>query len=87
MWALETTILSAQTRREKCKLQTALEDISFTCGAQLQELEFTGWLKDAYTRDISCEDPIEKLYYSAKYAPISVYGAASMNSSPKDNYP
>jgi len=57
--------------RKRCELQTALEDISYlyTCGTQCLELEFTGRLKDVYTRDIPCED---SMYYSAKYAPICV---------------
>ena len=70
MWTLENTLLSTQTKRERCELQTALEDISYTCGAQLQGLGFTGRLEEVYTRDIFCEDPIETLYYSAKYVYI-----------------
>jgi len=43
-------LLSTQTyQRERCELQTALENILYTCGAQLQELEFTGRLKDVYS--------------------------------------
>ena len=75
------------TKKERSDLQAAIEEISYTCGAQLQELELPGRLKDVYVRDISCEDSIEKLYYSAKYDPICVYCAASINSVPSDRYP
>ena len=40
----------------------AIEDVSFTCGAQLQNLELPGRLNNAYTRQNSCGEPIEKLY-------------------------
>jgi len=75
------------TKKERSDLQAAIEEISYTCGAQLQELELPGRLKDVYVRDISCEDSIEKLYYSAKYDPICVYCAASIDSVPSDRYP
>lgn len=54
------------TKKERASLQAAIEDISFTCGAQLQDLGLSGQLNDVYTRELSHEDPIEKLYYSAK---------------------
>ena len=64
------------SKKEQADLQTVLQDVSFTCGAQLQDLELPGWLNEAYTRKILCEQPIEKLYYSAKYSPICVHCAA-----------
>ena len=63
------------TKKERANLQAAIEDISFTCGAQLQDLGLSGWLNNVYTRELLCEDPIEKLYYSAKYRPICTYCA------------
>ena len=50
----------------------------FTCGAPLQELHLAGKLADVYVKDISCEDPTERLYYEAKYPPICVYCACCM---------
>ena len=32
-------------------------------------------MADVYVRDIVCGEPVEKLYYSAKYPPICVYCA------------
>ena len=77
------------SKKERSDLQTALIDISFSCGSQLQDLELPGRLNDVYTRMISCEQPIEKLYmyYSAKYSPICVYCAQDVEFIPKDKYP
>ena len=77
-------------KKEQADLEAALEDISFTCGAQLQNLELPGCLNEVYTRTMSCEEPIEKLYYSAKYGPICGYChycAADGDSVPKEKYP
>ena len=41
------------------------------------DMELTGKLNKVYVRDVSCADPIEKLYYTAKYSPICVYCAIS----------
>ena len=56
------------SKKEQADLKAALEDISFTCGTHLQDLELPGRLNEVYTRTISCEEPIEKLYYLEKYA-------------------
>ena len=37
------------TRKEQTDLQMAIEDVSFTCGAQLQDLELPGRLNNVYT--------------------------------------
>ena len=65
--------------KEQADLEAALEDISLTCGAQLQNLELPGSLNEVYTRTMSCKEPIEELYYSAKYGPICVYCAADVD--------
>jgi len=75
------------SKKEQADLETALQDVSFTCGAQLQDMELLGRLNEVYTRKILCEQPIEKLYYSAKYSPICVYCAADVESVPKEKYP
>lgn len=78
-----TADLSSLTRR---KLTAALDDVSFSCGAQLQDIELPGHLVEVY-RKIACEEPIERLYYSAKYAPVCVYCAADVDSVPKESTP
>ena len=66
------------SRKEREELEEALADFMFTCGAPLQELNLPGKLADVYVKEISCEDPIECLYYAAKYPSICVYCACSM---------
>ena len=61
-------------QNEKKELEKALDGMSFSCGAQLQDSDIPEYLKDVvFVRKISCEDPIEKLYYSAKFEDICVY--------------
>ena len=60
-------------------------DVSFTCGSPLQDLELPGRLAIVYVRDISCEQPIERLYYTAKYPPICVYCAHSLDEADSDS--
>ena len=70
---------------ERTELEKVLSDYVYTCGASLQDMELTGKLNEVYVRDVSCADPIEKLYYTAKYSPICVYRAEL---DPKaDHYP
>ena len=61
------------TRKERTDLQMAIDGISFTRGAPLQDLELPGRLSEVYTRELSCGEPTEKLYYTAKYSPICVH--------------
>ena len=75
------------TKKERTDLQAAMEDIPFTCGAPLQDLDLPGRLGEVYTRELSCGEPIEKLYYSAKYSPICIYCAGVVESAPQDKYP
>ncbi len=51
--------------------------MSFSCGAQLQELDdIPAALKDiVFVREMSCGQPIEKLYYAARFDDICVYCA------------
>ena len=61
---------------ERTALQQVLDKWLFTCGAQLQDLNLTGCLADVYVREMSCNEPIERLYYSAKYESICIYCTA-----------
>ncbi len=60
-------------KTDRTELDKCLENWQFTCGAQLQDLVLNGALSEVYSRECSCNDPIEKLYYSAKYEPICIY--------------
>ena len=49
--------------QESCELQTALDDVSYTCGMLFDEVELSGRLKNVCVKDHKCYDHIEKLYY------------------------
>jgi len=61
--------------RDRCDLQSILEDISLMC----MWCTATGRLCDDHTREMCCKEPIEKLYYSAKYEPICIYCAEDVD--------
>ena len=45
----------------------------------MQDADIPVYLKDVvYIRQLSCEDPVEKLYYSAKFADICVHCGVSV---------
>ena len=67
------------SKKERADLQAALEDLLFTCGSPLQELDLPGRLSSVYVQDIVCEEPIEWLYCKAKYPPICVYCACTLD--------
>ena len=65
------------SKGERSALQVALDAITYSCGAQLQELELSGKLGDVYIKDVRCYEHIEKLYYSTgKYEDICIHCAA-----------
>ena len=43
-------------------LEKELDGLMFTCGSLLEDLDLPEALKEVYVCDISCLDPIEKLY-------------------------
>ena len=51
---MEAVVQSIQTntRVKKRQLKAAVEDLSFTCGAPLQDLDLPGRLNDVYTRQL-----------------------------------
>ena len=69
------------------KLQRVISDYSYTCGAKLDDLNLGEELKDIKVKDHSCEDSIEKLYYSASFEPICVYCAVDQSYSSQEHYP
>ena len=48
-------------------LQCVLEDVSYTCGASLEDLALPNSLSSIVIRDHRCGDRIEALYYSAGF--------------------
>ena len=53
--------------------QSLFEDVSYSCGAMLEELNVPDTLSIVRILDHNCNDPIEPLYYSTDFSPISVY--------------
>ena len=61
-------------RWEKANLHHALDGMSFSCGAQLQDANIPEHLKDiVFVCRMWCEEPIYKLNYSAKFEDICVH--------------
>ena len=78
MWRLlySKKKLKAEDRR---LLALKLDDLAFSCGASLQDLDFPAPLNEVFVRSVNCFDPIEKLYYSAGYEPICLYCAGQVD--------
>lgn len=48
-------VLKAEANQEKrTDQEVAVEDVSFICGASLQDQELPGGLNNGYTRELSC---------------------------------
>lgn len=68
------------TGREKQTLDDALEQYTYTCGAQLSDLGLDGRLgsENVCMRSIRCYEPLEKLYYSVgTYEKVCIYCCSS----------
>lgn len=73
MWRLlfSKVKLSPQSRLD---LEKLLEEVSYTFGATLDDLDLPDSLKTVCVKYHSCHDPMEKLYYSASgFEPICFY--------------
>ena len=57
-------------------LTSILDDVSYSCGTSLDELELPGRLMNVFVKDHCCTDSIEKLYYSCGFEPICVHCAS-----------
>lgn len=73
--------------QDKTEIQSFLDDIAYTCGATLQDLNLPEKFSCVYIREHSCSDPVEKLYYSAGYAPICIYCAEEDVEDSDEYYP
>ena len=71
-------------------LQSILEEVSYTCGASLEDLDLPESLGSVVIRIHHCEDTIERLYYSAGYEDICIFCAATsdlVDNLPPSTYP
>ena len=86
MWRLVycQTKLSSEQREY---LQSQLDHHSFSCGADLSNLELHSDFPFIYVRNLKCNDLVERLYYSAKYSPICIYCAADVPVNTPHTYP
>ncbi len=58
------------------KLNQFLGDLSFSCGAALEEADLPKEFESVvYVIKMSCHEPVEKLYYSANFDDICIYCA------------
>ena len=72
------------------KLNATLDGLSFSCGADLQEAGLPPELDGVvYVKKMYCNEPIERLYYSANFDDICVYCAGDVPpwSSTQEFYP
>ena len=80
------TIQQTQAQQSRA-LQAALSDVTYTCGAQIQDLQLSGKLAEVYARDVRCYEPIKKLYYSVgRYELICIYCASDENLDVSDDF-
>ena len=83
MWCL-LFVKNKLTVGEITALQQVLDIWSFCA---VQDLNLTGHLADVYVIDMSCNEPIEQLFYSAKYEYICIYCAAPQPATDTQFYP
>ena len=61
------------------KLRGTLDDLSFSCGADLQDAGLPAELEGVvYVKKMYCNEPIERLHYSANFDYICVYCAGDI---------
>ena len=89
MWRLVCT-----TRKLKApeirKLRQTLDDLSFSCKAELQDVGLPAeWEGEVYVKRMYCNTPIDRLYYSANVDDICIYCAGDVPpwSNTKEFYP
>jgi hypothetical protein len=68
-------------------LQSVLEDVSYTCGASLEDLALPDSLSSVVIRDHRCGDRIEALYYSAGFEDKCIHCAAMTDLVTGSSYP
>ena len=63
------------THTQKQQLERVLDHVSFSCGTQLQDYSDLpqDMMDMVFARNLNCNEPIERLYYSAKFADICVH--------------
>lgn len=86
MWRLVFSQFKLDTNQRQ-ELQSVLSDYDYSCGTSLKDLHLPENFKTVEIREHDCSDPIERLYYTAKYSPICVYCAADQPYTTENEYP
>ena len=87
MWRLiySPNRLKAEDKR---LLERKLDNFAFSCSTTLEELDLPEHMQNLAVRQLQCEKPVEKLYYSMGYEPIRIYCSSEDNLDiPNDSYP
>ena len=74
-------------KEQRVFLQAVLDGYMYSCGASLKDLQLPEEYSTVEIRDHDCFDPVEKLYYSAKYCPICMYCANDQPYTSEEYYP
>ena len=78
--SLSTRVCNMFKTQERNRLQRALDDMSFSCGAALQDAEIPTEVADiVYVKKMHCHEPIERLYYAAGFNDICVHCGAEVS--------
>ena len=72
---------------QRLSLQPIFDNYEYKCGATISDLHFSEEFKDVDFCDHDSFDPIEKLYYSAKYTPVCVCCGVKEPYTRKKEYP
>ena len=86
---MEVVVFNEKIYHFSTTLETTLADVTYSCGALLDELNLPPGLESVCIRDHQCGDTTEKLYYFAWFDPVCYYcGSEEVDTSiPENIYP
>ena len=71
----------ANVQNNKSSMGQRLNGLPFLLGVQLQDSDLPDYLEEiVFVRKLICEDPVEKLYYSAKFEDICINCSGAVDS-------
>ena len=88
MWRLVYSPVKL-TSKQRENLLLKLEQYAYSCGSELTDMDLQQLgFPNVYVRNLVCNDPVERLYYSAGYEPICIYCSnESSLTEDNDTYP
>ena len=73
MWRLVYSPVKL-TSKQRENLLLKLEQYAYSCGSELTDMDLQQLgFPNVHVRNLVCNDPVERLYYSAGYEPICIY--------------